>query len=580
MIKTAPNLNALWCAVLAEELARLGINQVALAPGSRSTPLALAVASHRRLKTLVHWDERGLGFFALGHARATGRPVAVITTSGTAVANLAPAVAEAALDHVPLLLLTADRPPELRDTAANQTMDQATLFGSFLRWRFDLPCPGPEVPLRMLLTTLDQAVAQCGHGPAGPVHLNFMFREPLAPVRAAFPRRKMLQPLAGWLRSDAPLTRYQVARAGGIHSWPAELAGARRGVIVAGALSPAEAESVLGLARRLRWPILPDLQSGLRLGDPEPEVIAHADLVLGSSVWLAAHPPDAVLAVGGRVTSKRIAAMLQAPGDVPVVRVTPFLERQDPGHALTVQWVAALPDVAGVLQEQLEPADERWLTGWRTANTRAYRALRAQMRKGRFSEPQAAWELTRHLPPGHALFAGNSLPVRLLDAFAASQGPGPQVAANRGVSGIDGLLASAVGYAAGRGQPVTLLIGDLSLMHDLNSLALLADARAPVVAVVLNNDGGGIFSFLPVSGTTPAFEKIFGVPHGRTFDGAAGMFGVGYARVASRAGLVRAYGQACHSGRSALIEVATARRTTVAEWRRLQRAVADAVAGA
>lgn len=580
MIETSPNLNALWCAVLAEELARLGITQVALAPGSRSTPLALAVAAHRKLKVLVHWDERGLGFFALGHARATGRPVAVITTSGTAVANLAPAVAEAALDHVPLLLLTADRPPELRETAANQTMDQTTLFGSFLRWRFDVPCPGPEIQLRMLLTTLDQAVARCGHGPAGPVHLNFMFREPLAPVRVAFPKRKLLQPLAGWLRSNAPLTRYQVARAGGIATWPEALAGARRGVIVAGAMNSAETEAVLRLARHLRWPVLPDLQSGLRLGEPGPEVIAHADLVLGASAWLATHAPDAVLVVGGRVTSKRISALLQQPGGAPVVRLTPFLERQDPGHGLDVQWVAAVPDAVGVLQDHLEPANERWLTGWRTANTRAYRALRKGLLKGRFSEPQAVWELTRHVPPDHALFAGNSLPVRLLDAFSAAQGPGPAVAANRGVSGIDGLLASAVGYAAGRGKPVTLLIGDLSLLHDLNSLALLAAVRVPVVAVVLNNDGGGIFSFLPVAGTTPAFEKVFGVPHGRTFDGAAGMFGVGYARVASRAGLVRAYGQACRSGRSALIEVTTSRRTTVSEWRNYQRAVAEAVAGA
>ncbi len=580
MMNTAPNLNALWCSVLAEELVRLGVTTVALAPGSRSTPLALAAAAHRGLKVHVHWDERGLGFFALGHARVTGHPVAVITTSGTAVANLAPAVAEAALDHVPLLLLTADRPPELRDTAANQTMDQNTLFGSFLRWRFDVPCPCADVPLRMLLTTVDQAVARTRHGPAGPVQLNLMFREPLAPAPEAYPKRKLLAPIQAWLRGTQPLTRYQVASATGQAGSFPELLHARRGVVVLGALSAADREAVLQLARQLQWPVLPDVQSGLRLGPTHDVVVAHADLVINTPAWLSAHRPDGVLVVGGRITSKRLTALTQHSPSVPVVRITPFLHRQDPTHSMDVQWVGDVSAGLTALAAQVTPSDEAWLAAWQQAGQCVRRTLHARMSAtSRLTEPRVAWELTQRLPATHALFAGNSLPIRLLDTFGRAGARSVEVLANRGVSGIDGLLATAVGVAAGRGQPVTLLIGDLSLLHDLNSLALLASSRVPVVTVVINNDGGGIFSFLPVAHTTSAFETVFGLPHGRRFEGAASMFGVAYARVSTLAAFIRAYQSACRKQHSALIEITTTRTATQAAWQSLQQAVTRAVAG-
>lgn len=580
MIDRAPNLNALWCSVLAEELVRLGVTTVALAPGSRSTPLALAAAAHRGLKVHVHWDERGVGFFALGHARATGRPVAVITTSGTAVANLAPAVAEAALDHVPLLLLTADRPPELRDTSANQTMDQTTLFGSFLRWRFDVPCPSADIPLRMLLTTVDQAVARTRHGPAGPVQLNLMFREPLAPVPETYPKRKLLAPLQTWLRGNQALTRYQVASATGQVPALPEFQHTRRGVLLVGALPVKDRDSVLQLARRLRWPVLADVQSGLRLGPVDDVVVAHADLVIHSPDWLSAHRPDGVVVVGGRITSKRLAALTNHQPSVPVLRITSFLERQDPTHSVDVQWVGDVSAALTALAEQISPSDESWLAAWQQAGQRVRRTLHARMiATRRLTEPRIAWELTRRLPDHHALFAGNSLPIRLLDTFGQTGARSVEVLANRGVSGIDGLLATAVGVAAGRAQPVTLLIGDLSLLHDLNSLALLASSRVPVVTVVINNDGGGIFSFLPVAQTAASFEKVFGLPHGRRFEGAAAMFGVSYARVATVAAFIRAYQSACRKHHSALIEVTTTRAATHSAWQSLQQAVARAVTG-
>ncbi len=575
-----PNLNALWCSLLMEELVRQQVKYVAVAPGSRSTPLALAAAAHPDMHVVVHLDERALAFHALGWGKATGRPAAVITTSGTAVANLAPAVAEASLAGVPLLVLTADRPPELRDTSANQTMDQVKYFGSYVRWHYDLPCPSPDLPLRTLLSTVDQAVARARWGQPGPVHLNCMFREPLALTEESYPRARLLAPLKGWLKHGRPFTNYMPATAQEPEepvAIPEALREARRGVILAGALTPDEAEAALKLASHLHWPVLPDVQSGLRLGEQPGEVVAYADLVLGSASWLAGHKPDAVVRVGGRFVSKRVAALGQDDDAVPIVLVTDSLERQDAGGRVDTHWFGEVSHLLDLLRKALPAggASSGWLEAWQKADEGAGHALRAGMsRRQELHEPRVAWELARRLPPDHALFVGNSLPIRLIDAFAAAGCAWSPVGTNRGVSGIDGLLATATGYAAGRGKPVTLLLGDLSLLHDLGSLALLKKSPVPVVTVVINNDGGGIFSFLPVAGTTPKFESLFGLPHGRTFAGAADMFDIPYKRVQTLAAFIRAYREACRSRRSALIEVTTNRKATLAAWRSLQKAVA------
>ncbi len=572
----APNLNALWCRLLVEELYRSGVRLIALAPGSRSSPLALAAIEHPRMETVVHFDERALAFLALGWARSTGRPAAVITTSGTAVANLFPAVAEASLDHIPLLLITADRPPELRDTAANQTMDQVKIFGSYVRWQFDLPCPDPAVPLRMLLTTVDQAVARSTQIQPGPVHLNQMFREPLAPLAVPYPRRAWLAPLQPWIRSPDPLTTFVASQGSDVALPPmllAQFAEARQGVVVAGALPEGEREPVREFAQLLGWPILPDIQSGLRNRGADDLVIPQADLLLARKTAMRALKPDFVVVVGGRITSKRLAALTQPSDGTPVLRVSPFLDRQDPSHTLTWHVVAAVSALVHRLaQTSVKPASSTWLNRWREEDSKVSGILARRMKASGLHEPRVAWELTRLAPPEHAVFVGNSLPIRMLDTFSPRSARGLRVAANRGVSGIDGLLATAVGYARGRGKPVTLLLGDLSLLHDLNSLSLLKASPVPVVAVVVNNNGGGIFSFLPVAGSTPHFETIFGTPHGRSFAGAAAMFELPYQRVTSVAAFSRAYRTALRNGCSCLLEVVTRRPATVRAWRSLQAA--------
>lgn len=582
MKNVAPNINYLWAELVIEELARCGVTFIAIAPGSRSSPLAVAAARNRKVKSVVHVDERGLGYLALGWARARGRAAAVITTSGTAVANLAPAIAESSHDHIPLIALTADRPPELRETGANQTMRQAGSFTAWVRWQFDLPAPTDELPARMVLTTIDQAVAQAQRAPAGPVHVNMMFREPLAPVARPYDARVAGDGLDPWRRSREPFTRCSVAPTVASGDVVREVmglaAGCRRGVVVAGAMNPVAAGAAAALAERLGWPLLPDVRSGLRLGRDGGSVIPHADLVLAAPRFREQHVCDMVLHVGGRLVSRRVNEYTQS-GGMRYVHVAEGGERLDPAHRVGLRVES---DVAAFCRQTARVARRRsgvrgWLASWRRASRRAGVALAGAQRGKMLDEPGLAWELTTAISPDAALFLGSSLPIRMVEAFASAKGAAVPVAANRGVSGIDGVLASAAGYARGVARPVTLLIGDLSLLHDLNSLALLRRAEQPVTVVVVNNDGGGIFSFLPVAGTVPEFERLFGTPHGMNFEPAARMFGLPYACATDRASFRRCYREHQATGRSSILEVVTRRADTVVAFRRLQARVARAL---
>ncbi len=573
----APNLNHLWADLLVEELVRCGVDFFCLAPGSRSTPLTTAVARHPTARHVMHFDERGTAFFALGYGRATGRPAAWITTSGTAVANGLPAVVEAATDCVPLLLLTADRPPELRQSGANQTIDQVKLFGDYIRWFFDLPVPTLEIDPAMVLTTVDQAVNRATRSPRGPVHLNCMFREPLAPTDDECDFGAYLGGLKSWEEERGPFTRYagseQAAPEEDIAALAAALAGVQRGLVVAGSLAePEEGEAVLRLAERLGWPLLPDVTSPLRLGhEAAKSVVAHYDLLLADEAFAAGHAPEAVVHVGGRPTSKRLLQLLDRcrPRPCAVVRLDPF--RFDPNHQVTHRFEAGVAGFCEAMTTKIEAqADPGWLAGWREASERAAARLEDFFEgEEALSEPLVARIVVRELPAGHGLCLASSMPIRDVDTFAPADGASPRVAANRGASGIDGTVATAAGFATGLGAPVTLLIGDLALLHDLNSLALLRDLAAPLVLVVLNNDGGGIFHFLPIARQADVFEPFFGTPHGLTFESIAATFGVGYFRALDRAGFIDAYRTACRRDTATLIEVKTDREENLALHRRL-----------
>ncbi len=579
----SPNLNRLWADLIVEELVRCGVDFFCLASGSRSTPLVTAVAAHPRARHVMHYDERGTAFFALGYGRATRRPAAWITTSGTALANGFPAVVEAAADGVPMLLLTADRPPELRHSGANQTIDQVRLFGDYARWFFDLPTPSTDVDPAMVLTTVDQAVYRAVRAPGGPVHLNAMFREPLAPTPDGRDYRVYAAGLAAWQASDEPYTRYAAAAPrvdpSQIEALGEKLRGVERGLLVAGRLhTRAEGEAALRLADRLGWPLLPDVGSQRRLGPCGATGVALYDQILGSEAFGAAHAPEAVLHVGGRPTSKRLAHFLARSRPRPYVVVNETPARLDPDHLVTHRLESDVVACCDALAEAVEApaAASSWLAAWRDAGAHAGAVLDAFFDEAdALSEPLVARLVSRHLPEDHALVTASSMPVRDVDMFGATDGPPARVAANRGASGIDGTVATAAGFSEGSGNPVTLLIGDLALLHDLNALALLR--TRPVVAVALNNDGGGIFHFLPIAEHTDVFEPYFGTPHGLTFEAAAALFGLAYHHPTTPEEFLKAYRVACRQATGSIIEVTTERRANHALHRDQLARVAGAV---
>lgn len=580
----AANHNHLWAQLLIEELVRSGVDTFLLAPGSRSTPLTTAVARHPSAHAVIHYDERGTAFAALGYGRATGRPAGWITTSGTAVANGLPAVVEAAMEGVPLLLLTADRPPELRETGANQTIDQVKLFGDYVRWQFDLPTPTRDIDPAMVLTTADQAVHRARRPPAGPVHLNCMFRKPLAPEPDGHDDRTYTAGLAAWAEASTPYTRYPIpapAPAGReIESVAAIVRAAECGLLIAGRLdTDAERRAVRSLAEHLHWPLLPDITSGLRLGTEGPSGrIAYADQVLSSAAFRTAMPPDVVVHVGGRFVSKRLRHYLAAARPAHRLVVRPDPARFDPDHRVTRHIESAIEPFCAALtaQEALSSASGSWRRRWQAADAAVREQVEQFMAEDEaLTEPRVAHQLAEHIPPDHALVLASSMPVRDMNRYGAVRGPTVPALANRGASGIDGTVATAAGVVQGRGAPATLLIGDLALLHDLNALALLRDQ--PVIVVAVNNSGGGIFHFLPIAEHDDVFEPYFTTPHPWSFEQAAACFELPYAQPTTVEGFVSAYRAACERGTSALIEVTTDRADNRAVHDALEQRVARAV---
>jgi len=571
--------------MLVEELVRLGVDTFFLAPGSRSTPLTVAVAQHPDARGILHVDERGNAFAALGWARATGRPAAWITTSGTAVANGVPAAVEASVDGVPMVFITADRPPELRDTGANQTIDQVKLFGDYVRHQVDVPPPTVAIDPAYVLTTVDQAVHRARRTPPGPVHLNCSFRKPLEPVGEGA-SATVPDPVEHWADEDGPFTTYPVPSshpsAADLDALADALDGRERGLLVAGRLrTDEEARATQRLATRLGWPLVPDVTSRLRLGGASaPLQVPYADLLLTADASRERLGPEAVLQIGGRFVSKRLRLFLRErePEVRAVVRPSPA--RVDPDHRVTHHVEAAVEPFVEALIPRLEDDRGRaaWQDAWTTAGDRVEAVLDAHLEGEALTEPALAALLTRDVPSSHALVTGNSMPVRDVNRHAGTDGPPVPVFANRGASGIDGTVATAAGVARGKEGPVTLLLGDLALWHDLNSLALLRDQ--PVVVVVVNNDGGGIFHFLPIRDHESVFEPYFTTPQGRTFEQAAATFGLPHTQPGSPGAFRAAYREACDRADPSLIEVQTDREANRAVHDHLERRVREAVEGA
>jgi len=577
-VKNIPNLNILWSSLLIEELIRNGVEYFCLSSGSRCAPLALAVAQNPKAKAFVHFDERAMAFHALGYASATGKPVVIITTSGTAVANVFPAVIEASKKKLPLIILTADRPPELRFTGAHQTIDyQPGIFGAFVRWSGDLPCPAQEISPAFVLTTIDQALRKTGTDVKGPAHLNCAFREPLGTQRTHKDFSAYLKPLAVWAKSGQPFTRYAAAKPSveSLNEVADALRGAKSGVIAAGKLGAEDRKAVVVLSEKLGWPIFPDVTSGLRLSAHHKNIIPHFDQILLNGKFVKSFKPDCVIQFGGRMTSKRLGQWLESSPPQSYIMVLNHSLRNDPSHQVTHRVQASAKDfVNAILKNKFKSASSALINHLRRLNAAVEDRIEQYFNQdSTLNEIRAVRLISQLVPAVTNLFLGNSMPIRDVEMFAVADRKDVNVTANRGASGIDGNIASAAGYCAGSAKLTTVVIGDLAFLHDLNALSMIKDLSYPVILVVMNNRGGGIFSFLPVAENNPHFEKFWGTPHDYNFSNAAAQFGLRYASAATTDEFTSAYCSAVQSGHSMVIEVQSDRQENVKEHRKLQERI-------
>ncbi len=555
-------MNHLWGYLIVEELVRNGINYFVISPGSRSTPLTISVAQHAEAKNIICFDERGAAFHAVGYARATGKPAVLICTSGSAAANYFPAVIEAATDGVPLIILSADRPPELRQTGANQTIEQVDLYGTYPVWKFDLPCPTVEISPTVVLTTIDLAVYRSRRCAGGVVHLNWMFREPLAPTDVPI---EIPATLAKWQQQQAPYTSYTqsliIPSSTEIRSLLETIRHTYKGVLVVGQLkSDREIIAVTQFAARLNWAVFADIQSGLRSSEDLPNLVHYFDQLLLTDAAVQLAEIETVIQIGTRIVSTRWLKWLEKYPPDRYIAIVNDGERHDPSHLISLRVES---DITYLCQELCQQLPQ--LVGDRSAwvNQLCADSRKIGLTADKFlkttielTEPLVARTIGRLIPRQHGLWVANSMPIRDLDMYAT---PVAKVGANRGTSGIEGSISSATGFAMGLQAPVTAIVGDLASLHDLNSWALLPHSLEPVIVVIINNDGGGIFSFLPIAKSTAIFDTYFGTPHGLDFVHAAAMFSLKYYHPQSLVELIQNYTQALADGQSAIIEVTTDR---------------------
>ncbi len=579
------NANTALASAFVEELARGGLRHAVVSPGSRNTPLALALWRQPEIEVTVLVDERSAGFFALGAAQVSGQPVAVLCTSGTAAANYHPAVCEADESALPLLVLSADRPPELRGIGAGQTIDQVKLFGAAARWFCEVGThEADDAGLLHYRSLACRALAAArGEARPGPVHLNFPWREPLAPlpvegaVTATDPlalRGRENRPLTAVTRLDLEPTPFLLDEVA------AHIGDAISGVIVAGRqLDPELREPLAHLARVSGFPILAEPTSQLRCGPHDRSlVVSTYDLLLRDERFARSVTPELVLRFGEMPTSKPLRAWLAASGadqiaidpsegwNEPTGRAAAIL-RADPTE-LAAGWAARL---------DREPRGEptSWLEADRAAREALVAALEDSGRGAAISEPALHLALGRAHRDGDLVYTASSMPIRDQESFLPPGEADALFLCNRGANGIDGLLSSAIGAAHAGGRPTTVVTGDLGLLHDLGGLAALREVETPVRIVVIDNDGGGIFHFLPQQGAMPApeFEALLGTPRGLDAGKAAALFDLSHTRLDSLADLPTAL-----AAGTGVVEVKTDRQTNVEVHRQLSNRVAAALA--
>ncbi len=509
---------ATFAATIVDEWARSGLRHAVICPGSRSTPMALALDADGRFAVHVRLDERSAGFLALGIGLATGVPAVVMVTSGTAAAELHPAVLEASYARVPLLVCTADRPPELHDVGAPQTVDQQHLYGRAVRW-FCAPGVPDEAVSPAWRSMASRAVAEATGAPPGPVHLDLAFREPLVGDPATLPPGR-----ADGSPWHQPVGAERAPRSADLDRVADELQ-VERGIIVAGGPGP-EASAMAALASATGWPVVADPRSGVRV--PAAPTVASFDSLLRHRPFATDHHPEVVVRFGQPPLSKVLGAWLNEGGAHQVV-IDPHGAWWDADRQAAVVAAGDPTGWALGLAERLGPArDDRWSGAWATAEAVAQRAIDEVLGAiGELTEPFVARSLVAALPERSSLVVAASMPARDVEWFAAPR-RGLRVLGNRGANGIDGVVSTAVGVALATAGPTAALLGDLAFLHDANALLGLAADQPDLALVVIDNGGGGIFSFLPQSEVlgVDRFERLFGTPQDVDLPTLAGAHGL------------------------------------------------------
>ena len=598
----AANPAYIYAVVFVDELQRAGIRNVVICPGSRSTPLAMAFASQTAIRAWMHVDERSAAFFGLGMAKKLHKPVALLCTSGTAAANFLPALVEATLSHVPLLVLTADRPHELRDNGAPQSIDQNRLYGTYAKWFVEVALPeATDAALRYIRTIADRAVAASQAIPSGPVHLNFPFREPLTPEPIHGQSLPLVEQrdLNVWQGRpgnsqyievhDTTLGTPDILTIGKLRRMISE---AQRGLIIAGPNDDSMLiEPLVRLSQYVGYPILADPLSQMRCSvSQQSMVLTSYDAFLRIDSFIDQAQPELIIRFGAIPTSKPLLLYLKHHASTPLVVIDGNDSWEEPTQ-LANQLIHANPTALcndllhAIEQHQTDEempsvASRAWLRLWQDTDKITQQALLNTIYDFReIFEGRVFSELANLLRDGTTLYVGNSMPVRDLDTFFWSGEQRIRIMANRGANGIDGVISSALGASAvaEKHEPTVLVLGDLSFFHDLNGLLAARLHQLNLTIILINNDGGGIFSFLPKAAYPEHFEQLFGTPTGLDFRLAVEMYGGRFQRVDNWESFRKAVNQGLHTGGLHVIELPAERTSNVKMHRQLWEAVKKAI---
>ncbi|MCH9611569.1 MAG: 2-succinyl-5-enolpyruvyl-6-hydroxy-3-cyclohexene-1-carboxylate synthase [Chlamydiia bacterium] len=530
--------NNRWSNLIVKQLVQHGVRHFCIAPGSQSTGLVLAVADHPLTIKHVHFDERGLGYFALGIARAQNEPVAIITTSGSAVANLLPAIIEADKGHIPLLILSADRNISLHDCGANQTIDQLSMLTPYVRHQRTLPSVAEEQRDEFVAAAISEAIFQATNQDRGPVHLNIPYKKPL--FDESVPHLVDDLPIHMSIQANKPTFDPQQ-----IQSLQERFSGVEKGMILVGEMQELEElEEIFQLAMTLGWPIVSDIHSNLRSLGTSSYHIRYALDALMQGVLGKEYIPDVVLHLGGRIVASPYLQWLKTEEVSTYYHVDKYRESVNPFMLVTHRVLLDPIEFCRLLRQDLPLRSESvFLAKWQELSLNMTERVENFLgRHNQLTEPYLAYMVANQFPEIHHLFLGNSMPVRDMDRLFYPDRPCGKVFGNRGHSGIDGNIATAIGIATALQEPLLAILGDMTCLHDLNSFALLAKSKLPITFVIINNQGGTIFNFLPIAKQSSALGPYFRSDHVFTFEKVAEMFGIDYARVDTPEGVLEELG--------------------------------------